>query len=293
MLRSNALVMNFGSLNDIGSTQPTVDTNATLINSGSINGTALNISGTLVDLVPGAANTSAGSIAIGTLTINAGGTFLPGGNAISTTKVSEYPEFSAQPTGRVLLGIGSRTVFRVNWAGSQPYTKLLSRNQGFGPSQNFPALNGGTLVITNENPGQPFAAGQSLKLFGNYYNDGDIFNAGLNTTNAFPILQPPTPGPGLSWDLRNLMPGGIIGVVTTASQQVSLTNSFTVGTTNVIGDFAWPEGTGGWLQQQFAWNTNGISTNWSTVNGSWLTNSISVTNEITPGQSVFYRFVRP
>ena len=294
VLQANTIVMNSGSLSDIGSTQPTVNTNSLLINEGTISGSALNVSGTLIDLVPSSASVNPGSIVVGTLTINAGGTFLPGGSGISTTKVSEYPQYSAQPSGRVLLGTGSTTVFRVDWANAQPYTKLLSRNQGFGGSQNYPAFNGGTIVISNLNSGMTFAAGQTLKLFGNYYNDGNIFDSGLNSTNSLPIIQPPTPGPGLVWDATGLIPGGVIGVVEAAAKQISLSSSVAVGTTNIIGTYSWPEtSTGGWLQQQFAWNTNGIGVNWNTVAGSWLTNSISVTNEIVPGQSIFYRFVHP
>jgi hypothetical protein len=293
-MQSGSLLDNLGTFYNVGAA--TTATNSTLINAGTLYGSSLTINGTLVDLAPDSVGVSPGSINLGTLIIN--GTFQPGGTAIGTTKVTDYASDGntqlGNPNGRIQLNSGSVTVFQVNTTNAQPYTKLLSQNQGFGPSQVSKAINGCTLVITNVGPA-PFSAGQTFKFFGQYYTDGNIGNAGLNTTNSYPIIQPSTPGAGLVWDLSQLIPGGTIGVISAASVQITLTNNATITSSNVVMELSWPANYAGygWLQQQITTLTNGLGTNWSTVSASTTVNDIFITNALSANSAVFYRFVLP
>jgi len=306
-MQAGTLVYNSGTFNSIGSA--TVVSNSTLINAGTIYGGSVTVDkgGSLSDLVPGSSGVSPGSINVTNLIIN--GTFNPGGSGIATTKVTNYRldgNQSGPPAGRVQLNAGSVTTFYFNSTNAQPYTKLLSQNQVFGPSQNFKAINGCTLVISNVGP-TAFTAGQSFKLFGLYYNDGNILDAGLNTTNSYPIIVPTTPGAGLLWDMSQLYPGGTISVVSAASVQFALTNTAYVinSGSNVVNHLSWPsDKIGGWVQQLNTTLTNGLSaTNWITPSGGYLTNltgvsDIYITNTLVadptaPGSAVFYRFVYP
>jgi hypothetical protein len=296
---SATLLYNSGTFSALGTA--TVVTNSILINAGSLYGTSLtvNFGGSLMDDVQGyAGSSSPGSINVGSLVI--GGTFIPGGGTTGTTKVTDYlfnGSEAGSPSGRVQLNTGSTTYFEVNLTNAQANTLLLSQNQGFGPSQPNKSFNGATIVIDNIGP-TPFAAGQTFQLFGNYYTGGSIFGAGLNTTNSYPVISPAKPGPGLVWDLSQLIPGGIVGVTTPA--QISLANNTIVGTSNIVSEFTWPANyLGGWLQQMNTTLTNGLTaTNWVTVAGSSSINDIFVTNNIIAdpnavGSAIFFRFVYP
>lgn len=298
-MQSGCSLNNSGSLTAIGST--TVATNAVLFNSGTIYGSSLTVAlgGTLTDIVPGSAGVSAGSINVGTLSVF--GTFNPGGTGqvIGTTKVTDYDYATSgqlgSPNGRVQLNAGSVTIFKFNSTNAQPYTKLLSQSQVYGPSAASKAINGCTLVISNVGP-TAITAGDTFKLFGSYYTDGNPGNAGLNTTNSYPLLVPPTPGAGLAWDLSQLYASGTIGVISASSVQIMLTNNITiVGGSNIVTELSWPAdfAGSGWLQQQINTLTNGLGTNWSNVGASDYVNDIILTNTVSGGASVFYRFVRP
>jgi hypothetical protein len=303
---TNSLFCNNGTMNNIGS--PITATNTTLVNSGVMYGSSLTVGGTLIDLAPDSVGVSPGSINVGTLTVN--GTFEPGGNAIGTTAVTDYNVLGSQtgnPNGRIQLTAGSVTILQVNTAASPANTLVLSQNQGFGPSQAGKAFNGCTLVITNLGPA--LTAGESFKFFGQYYSDGNIGNAGLNTTNAYPIIQPATPGPGLAWDLSQLIPGGYINVLSATDPSLifTVTNNIYVGVggSNIITELTWPaDKIGGWVEQLNTSLTNGLSaTNWITPSGGYYTNMYSVndllfTNTLVGdptaiGSAVFYRFVWP
>jgi hypothetical protein len=135
-------------------------------------------------------------------------------------------------------------------------------------------------------------------MFGGYYVSGEnVGNAGLNTTNSYPIIVPPTPGPGLIWDLSQLYPNGNIGVIAAGSIQITVTNNVTFipGTNQVVMELSWPADFigSGWLQQQIVTLTNGLGTNWSNLGSSDYVNDIFLTNTITPDSATFYRFVRP
>ena len=308
-MQTNSLLNNYGGhLNAIGAL--VVQTNSTLINSGTIYGSTLNVIGTLIDTAPGSMGASSGSINVGTLTINATGTFLPGGGAIQTTKVTDYDITASQtgnPNGRVQLAAGSMTVLQINTSSSPSNTMVLSQNQGFGPSQSGKAFNGGTLIISNVGPA--LVAGETFQFFGYYINSGDIKNAGLYTTNAYPIIQPSVPGPGLVWDLSQLIPQGKIGVLSATDPSLffTLTNHTTViNPSNIVTELSWPASVanGGWIQQLTTTLTNGLTaTNWTSPSTGVFTNQYGTTGIIftnnligdpnAQGSATFFRFVYP
>ena len=285
-----------GKLTSIGS--PTVPTNSTLVNNGFIRGLNLSVNGLLFDSGIGSFQMSEG-----TLTINGGGTFIPGGNGIGTTTVTLSNALGDNifTAGAVKFLTGSTNVFKINVAGAT-YTKVLANAHVFGPNQSTKAFNGGTLMITNVS-GSPFAAGQTFKLFGNL-SDGPLFNLGENTTNSYPVMDPPTPGFGLAWDLSNLIPGGTIGVIgvpitpTNIASSIVPTTLMTTNSTNavVIFDLSWPSEYTGWrLESSTAALTNGLvgATNWTTVFDSVWTNQIVITNSTSAADVLFYRLAYP
>jgi hypothetical protein len=233
------------------------------------------------------------------LTISAGGVFIPGGNGIGTTTVAPDTLSPNAFPGRVLFAAGSTNIFKVD-PGVPANTLLYSGFMGFGPNQSAKAVNGGTIVINNVGT-MPFAAGQVFTMF-QFYQGGNILDCGLNTTNSYPIMQPETPGPGLAWDLSGLIPNGIIGVrsVATVPTNLTFTASFStvVGTNNIptnyiVSHLQWPSSYIGWsLQEQVSPLSLGISTNWTTVFGSFWTNDMLITNLLTTN-CTFYRMVSP
>ena len=316
-LPSGTVMYNAGLMTAAGS--PTINTNATLINAGTIYGGTLTVGlgGTLIDRVVGSAAFSPGSINLAQLIVN--GSFYPGGGTVTTTKVTDYgwnggsPNVLLTPNGRINLNQSSTTYLEVNMdlSPAQTNSSVLSQNQGFGSSANFKSFNGGTLQINNIGS-TPYAAGQVFKFFGYYYNDGNINDAGLNTTNTYPIISPATPGAGLVWDLSHLIPSGTIGVlsVNDPSLVFTLTNTTTVypATTNIVTELDWPvDKMGGWVQQLNTTITNGLNaTNWISLAGNYNTNVNNmsgqnywfVTNTLVadptkPGSAVFFRFVYP
>jgi hypothetical protein len=147
------------------------------------------------------------------------------------------------------------------------------------------------MVITNVTGS--FAAGQSFTMFQYSGLYGGNPSPTGSSTNTYPAISPATPGPGLSWDLTQLWPSGAIGVMNTPIY--TLTNSFSVSSSNVISSFSWDPSLYGYrLQTLIAPNTLGLAaTNWSTAPGSWTNTSVSYTNDIVSTNSVFYRLVYP
>lgn len=314
---TGSTINNYNQMTAVGSFS--ITTNSTFNNVGpnaALYGNTVTVAlgGTLVDTVAGSTGQSAGSLNVQTLLVN--GTFKPGGNAIGTTKVTDYYIYGSgpqlAPNGRVQFSPGSTNIMYVN-AASQSSSEVLNLSFVAGPSQGFKAFNGGTIVINNT--GGSFAAGQTYKLFGYYYDNSNFKDAGLNTTNSYPIIQPATPGAGLVWDLSSFFDSGSIGVLSASdpSLQFSLTNNASVvnigGNTNRIAvELSWPaDKQGGWLQTLSTTLTNGLSaTNWVSINGNYntnvnnmsLTNVWYITNTIIgdptqPGSATFYRFVWP
>jgi hypothetical protein len=291
-----------------------VSTNATVVNNNTINVTGtMTVSGggTLIDNVAGAYSYP-GSINAGTiLTITAGGTFIPGGSVIKTMTVGEYPHFAAQPSGGVLLNTGSTNVFKVDFANTPTSTLLLANNQRFGPNHGNKAFDGCTLLITNIGATQ-FAAGQSIHLFEYYQGGGNFLTTtpATSTTNTYPVILPPTPGPGLLWDLSDLYFAGNVKIISAndPAYQFTLTNSAVTSPSNIVTTLSWPvDKMGGWVQQLNATLTNGLTaTNWISLNGNYNTNVNNmsgtnvwvITNTLVAdpnqsGSATFFRFVYP
>ena len=309
-LPSGSLLYNASLMTAAGS--PTINTNATLINAGTIYAGTITVAlgGTLIDKVVGTTGLSPGSLNVVQLIVN--GAFYPGAGTLTTTKLTDYSTPSTllgPPNGRINLNQGSTTYLEVNMdSGGQTNSSLLAQNQGFGGSVNFKSFNGGTLVITRSGATQ-YAAGQTFKFFGYYYNDGNMNNAGLNTQNTYPIISPATPGAGLVWDMSQLYITGTIGVLSATDPRLfySLTNNVvSVTSSNIVNDLTWsPDKVGGWILQLNATLTNGLSaTNWTAISGgTYLTNipnvyEILVTNNLianpnAQGSATFFQFVYP
>ena len=293
---TNTLVVNGGTMNNLGST--TVSTNATLINAGTITATSIAVAtnGTLKDMgAPAVLN-----IAL-TVTIGSGGTFIPGGDGIGTTTIHGIG--GDVNFGRAILQTGSTNIFKVNLTNAQTSTKLLTAHMSFGPNQSSKSFNGGMVLVTNIGP-VALAAGQSFQMFGNEFNGGNVLDAGLNTTNSYSVMLPPVPGPGLAWDLNNLIPGGIIAIHDVATNPAPLASTFFytdiintngAGSTNpgIVFEFSWPTNYLGWrLQNQENPLTIGISNNWSDL-FSRLTNTYVTTNVLQTNRATFYRLTFP
>jgi hypothetical protein len=291
---TNTFLGNAGTLTDIGS--PTISSNSVVVNSGYIYGTALSVSGTLKD-------SGAGSIGMNTaLTINSGGTFIPGGDGIGTSTVYEYPLGTGGLAGRVVFATGSTNIFKVDMDSGVQNTVLRSVIMSFGPNQSSVAFNGGTIQM--ENVGStPFAAGQTFPLVQYDYDTGYIVNAGLNSTNSYPVMSPASPGPGLAWDLSTAPFDGVVRIKSiattptnlmyTASTQTQITSSST--NSIIVNEFKWPSDYTGWrLLQLQTTLTNGLSaTNWVEIGNARFTNDIVLTNTVTTNSAVFYRMVYP
>jgi fibronectin-binding autotransporter adhesin len=287
-VQSGSLLYNSGSLKSIGAA--TVATNSTLINAGTIGlgstPNSLTISGTFED-------TGAGSLTVDSLTINGGATFIPGGSGIGTTTI--FSTGNGATPGLVRLLQNSTNIFKLDFAHPQTNSLILATRFVFGPSQTTKANNGATVIINNIGA-TPFSAGQELKLFGSSDGGASFFDAGLNTTNSYPMIQPATPGAGLAWDaITQVIPYGIIKVTGVSTSPVSLTNVVAIVNegSNVVSTLQWPTDHTGWrLQQQANPLTVGLSTNWTDIFGSTLTNEMSITNAFTTN-AVFFRMLFP
>jgi hypothetical protein len=305
-LATNTLFYNGNSLNFRGLGTCNVRSNSTFINAGGITGDAFNIDGTFQDM--GLANISLNQ----PIDFNNGALFLPGGNGTGTT--SFFPDGTATLTNaaRVTFHNGSTNIFKIDPTMPTPqFTVVKSGKQSFGdnPSGQTPGQFGGTLVISNTT-GAPFQAGQVFRICA-YYFGGDIIGTGIST-NAYPIIDPPTPGPGLAWDIGQITATGNLGVRSISTSPVTLTNSFVFGTNTVLAGtnnvltntlvihLTWPgDHTGFSLLQQLSSITNGLGTNWNvtanfysmTNNEVWITNNLPLpTNN---GSVQFYRLRFP
>jgi hypothetical protein len=288
-LEAGSFVNNEGTIGDMFP-NGSVATNATLLNSGFINdggGSPASLNGTLTINAGGTfEDTGAGSMTLARLTLAANCTFIPGGGAFGTTVINS--DGAATFPGRLSMAAGSRTLLYVN---GTSYTKIQSGCVDYGPSQNGQAQNGSTLVITNL--GAPYTAGQVFTFFANSINGGNPLPDGTST-NSFPIIVPSTPGPGLTWDLSHLWPGGNIGVIT--PPVVLWTNSFTKTPSNIISSFSWGPNQAGWaLEEESVTLSVGLNTtNWGRVPGSWTNLSENITNTFTTNSAaVFFRLVFP
>ncbi len=299
LVQTNGLLYNssLGALNNIGvgsAGSPQVASGGLFINDGVISklsgGNVLYVNGTFEDL-----GDSSDTITLQSVTVGAGGTFMPGGNGTGTTIINN--DGSTTFDGAALLVQGSTNIFYVNPGGSPLNTVLTCAHLSFGPSASQQTQNGATLVINNI--GTPFAVGQSFLLFNNVESSGNVpFSTGTST-NTYPIISPATPGPGLAWDLRQLWGNGSIGVVS-ANSGIMLTNSFFGdGTgTNIVAQLSWDSSLLGYrLQNLVTPNTVGLTPNtnyvWTGIAGSQTNTTEILTNVINITNAVFYRLAFP
>jgi hypothetical protein len=291
-VQSGGFLYNSGMMNNIGvgsAGSPQIANGATFVNNGALggisSGNVLYVNGVFNDLGGFADN-----ITLQSVTIGAGGTFTPGGDAIGSTAINS--DGTGTFPGAVLLVQGSTNVFKINVA-SSVNTVLRVNNLSFGASASQRAQNGCTLLITNTS-GTPFSAGQSFHLFDNVYSSGSVpFNTGTST-NTYPVISPSNPGSGLSWDLSQLWVSGNIGVVNQNSG-LSLTNSFLIDSgTNIIAQFSWDLSYLGYRLQSLTTplSVGLAATNWSGISGSWTNTTVTLTNQIGTN-CVFYRLVFP
>ncbi len=268
------------SLATIGSSS-SVSSGGTMVNRGSITGVNLGVAGTFKDTGEGTTTLT------GTFTANAGATILPGGDGVATTTI-QNGSASGFP-GRVLLSSGSTNIFKVDIIGGIN-TKLLSGFQDFGGSSSARVQDGCTLIITNVTGN--FAIGQTFTFF-QYAGGGNPLPTGTST-NRYPIISPASPGSGMAWDLTQLWPSGVIGVITNLGPV--FTNSFTIDSgTNIIGQFSWDAANYGWrlLNKTVPAGAGLEYTNqWTGISGSWTNTAVTLTNTITTN-NVFYRLVFP
>ena len=269
----------------------TVGTNSVFVNGGTLNVDVISVGGggTFEDL--GALSNDA----LTSVSVGAGGIFLPGGPGIGTTtlnsdSVGSYP-------GAALLTQGSITVFNVDVT-HQTNTVLECGHFSFGASATAQTENGATLLLDNISA-SPFSAGQYFTLFVNAEDAGSYLFSTGSSTNTYPVISPASPGPGLTWDLSQLWLNGSIGVIP-ANQGPPLTSSFAIdGTgTNMVGQFSWSQSfNGGTVQYRLETQVNplsvGLSTNWSGIPGSNTNTSMTITNVLNSTNCVFYRLTFP
>ena len=271
------------SLASIGSGS-SVSSGGVMINRGNITGVSVGVGGTFKDTGEGVTTLT------GTLTANSGAIIIPGGDGVGTTTVQSGA--AAGFPGRVLLSQGSTNIFKVDIIGAAN-TKLLTGYQDFGGSASARTQNGCTLFITNVTGS--FAAGQSFTFF-QYFGGGNPTPTGTST-NTYPTITPAVPGAGLAWDLTQLWPSGVIGIVA-ANSGPTLTNSFTViGGTNIVGQFDWAAANQGYSLQSLVTPIDvGLATstnyNWTRVSGSWTNLTATLTNSVGTN-CVFYRLAFP
>ena len=159
-------------------------------------------------------------------------------------------------------------------------TNLFKLNESLSPSNDLIVVTGsiaagGTLVVNNLGPVP--AAGDSFTLFSQPVSG--LFGG---------LILPSLPS-GLGWTNRLAMDGSIAVVSLINPNPTNITVRVSGG--DLI--LQWPADHTGWtLQAQTNALNEGLNTNWSSVAGSALVNS--VTNPISPvNGAVFYRLVYP
>lgn len=300
VVNGTALLINQvgGTLKSIGSSgSVNVASNATLINYGDIGvdpinftsqANTLTVNGTFKDM-------GIGNIYLTTATLNGGSTFLPGGDTIGTTQIKSAATGSSFP-GRLTMLTGSTNVIKVDFSNPQTNTVVVAQYTDFGGNTAVVSYDGGTVLMTNINPGAGvFALGQSFRPFTGP-GGGDIGNEGLNTTNRYPKIIPVIPAANTKWDFTNLRltsPNGIINIVGFPTTGTNITFSSYLDGGNIVTHLQWPVEYIGWsLQQQTNALSVGLYTNWTTVAGSAATNDLYITNSAAI-PSTFYRMIYP
>src|SRR5262245_5643328 len=109
-------------------------------------------------------------------------------------------------------------------------------------------------IMTNI-AGGSFSLGPSFQVHS--HNDGSAFPNNIDTPGYFPMMWPPTPGPGLRWGLTNFP---LYGVVT-------VTNS----------PYVWNGSPG------IVWTTNTGNLNWQNAIGDYVDNAGATFDESASG----------
>ncbi len=221
-----------------------------------------------------------GSINDARVNINAGGRLIIGNapNQIAGMGIATRLDFF----------YGSQTIFDVDPAGGNDVISNKTTYYGYElPGKvNFGANNsqGGTLYINRVGSAQ-FTPGQVLYLFDRTDNTPD------NSIPAPPGVTP-APGPGLAWDISDM----ITNLTLRVGVPPVLTRTLDGGT-NLV--FSWPWSYRGWrLERQTNSLSVGLSTNWVTVPGSFVTNYVVVPvghgyTNFPPNSAIFYRLAYP
>jgi hypothetical protein len=296
ILETNSFMKNAGQIVYALGSQSTIASNAFLLNLTRISGDTMVVNGTLED----DSSSSSLGFTMTQITIASGGMFIP----LATGIGSSYVKGNGNGTtpGRLTLSSGSSTVIKLNPGGSPANTTIWAAYLDYGPSQSSQDQNGGSLLISNV--GAAFAAGQVFNVFGNSLAGLDAPGQTGASTNSYPIMVPSKPGPGLSWDLSQLWPNGLIGVINTPV--APLTNQFSViGGTNIVCTFTWSTN----VFQNWVLETQenplkvGLSSNWSRIPGSWTNTDADlasgfktrvITNDFKgTNPAVFFRLVFP
>jgi hypothetical protein len=266
-------------LNNIGTMNVTVPwsvpTNAVLANNGTIvqTGPAGGNFGLTIDA--GGTLLGTGKITLGPNTAGSDARVTLNGNLMIGNNLNEIA--SVTIATRLDFNAGSTTTFDVDLSNTNDVILLtdgfLQGKVNFGQNRSL----GGTLII-NRLGAVPFTSSSVLYLFDLTSNSPD------NTAPAKPEVTP-APGPGLVWDISNMLTNLTLAV-TGPPTLVSSTTS-----TNIT--FSWPSQYTGWrLTSQTNSLDVGLSTNWFTVSGSFSSNSIVVPIDPTNG-AVFYRLSYP
>jgi hypothetical protein len=194
----------------------------------------------------------------GKLTVPTGATLSPAGtNTTIGITTGQNATGTVSATGNITLG--GTTVIKLNGNGTNDALTSTTGSIGCG----------GTLNLVNIN-GTALAAGDSFQ----------IFNAGT-ISGSFSSIVPSTPGSGLAWKTTQLG-SGIISVVSTASQPVISSSSFSGG--NLI-----LSGTNGPANGSYyvltSTNLTTPLTNWTrlSTNAFDANGAFSVTNAVSPG----------
>jgi autotransporter-associated beta strand protein len=243
--------------------------------------------GTLLNPTPvtvsGTGSFGGNSFVGGSVTINAGGTLLPGDvyDFGRPSQGAPNPATGVFPiTNSLVSKIGTLTMGGSNLTFNAGATGVFDVDNVHGTNDSVAGIGtvayGGTLIISDIN-NQPFVNGQVIKLF----------NASSYTGSFANIVF----SPGVdSYDASNLTVDGTIKVVTTPS-----TTPVPITATKVGGSLqlSWPADHTGWrLQTQTNILKVGLTTNWFSVAGSQTTNQITVPI-VNTNPTVFYRLTYP
>ena len=273
---------------DNGGYHFSLNVNQTITVGGTIDGAGdLTKTGTGT-LTLNAANTYSGNTVVsnGTLTLGASGilasnVIVASGGTLTGAGTVNGPTTVNGTLAPGLGAIGTLT-FNNGLTLNSGSTNLFELNNSLSPSNDVVAVTGsiiagGSLVVTNLGP--VLADGDSFALFSH------------SVSGSFGSLVLPSLPSGFVWTNR-LAIDGSIAVVQLPTVNTNPTNiTATVSGGDLI--LQWPADHTGWTLQVQTNSLNvGLNTNWSSVAGSALVNS--VTNAINPENgAVFYRMVYP